>query len=319
MLLKERVTSGVAGVCAGIFKRAASRRGCRGSSRPDMENNRPRSSWHESILSLAETPWLVRAMVLVSVVTLAVLACRQDLALLAGMALVATAAFLLFDVAIGRRYDKLATSSPNADARSGPRLLCLVVFVLALAATILLGLRTADEADHVRTRAGGSDKPSIVIGGLTPSEIERLRKLRGRLDHSQAPDAAKVRTLIDGVVHGAPIAAAAIALWGASSSPIARKALGIVLGALGRAGGARATFRTTVKVGRPQLSLGGLHVNLSLGPRSPPICKCKSRCSPCSGDGHEPPSAHPDGDGSRPPDRERFPPTTTTSTIPMSP
>jgi hypothetical protein len=245
---------------------------------------------------------------------------QQDLLALALLAAAIVVVFLLVDV--GRSLSMAAThvqgAQPSDVQRPVVGWVYPLLFAIALAAAIAIGLfdggKTQNTPTPVVRHTLVVPNPSIaVVGALTPAQSRELRKLGKALRGAENSSDHGLGRLVDDLFAGAPAAAAAIALWKGATSGIAKKAIGLVLGALGRARGGGAAFRTTVKIGRPQLSLGGLHINLSLGPRSPPICTCRGRCSPCPGDGDGGGSpVHPDGDSSQPP-------TTTTTTIPMSP
>lgn len=265
----------------------------------------------------------LRALAAMTCAALVGLAIQQDLLALALTAVGFVATFFLVDV--GWLQSVAAEHVQGTQRRDFPApvvgwwvlALYLLLLVIAVVAAVAIGSFDAGKAQKtprpvVRNTLVVPNPSIAVVGALTPAQRRELRRLGKALQGADNSNDRDLGRLVDDLFKGVPAAATAIALWSRSSSGLAKKAAGIVAGALGRAGGVGATFRTTVRIGRPQLSLGGLHVNLSLGARSPPICKCKSRCSQCSGDGDGHPPAHPDKDGSPPP-------TTTTSTIPMTP
>jgi hypothetical protein len=154
------------------------------------------------------------------------------------------------------------------------RLVYPLLLVLAVAAAIAVGPGGAGKHANKGRGVAAEDATPLVAAALTGRDRARLERLSSELRRSHDRHDHQLGLLLGGVLTGAPGALAALASRSQRAIGAAEQALGTVVANLGRLVSARATFRTTIRVGGPQFSLGGVRLsfrfNTSNGSRPPP-------------------------------------------------
>lgn len=159
------------------------------------------------------------------------------------------------------------------------RLVYPFLVVIAVAAAVAIGFLAAGKQSQTLPQP----TPGInltVANALTNNERSELAKLSVALLHASDPEDRLFGKLIGQALAGAPAAIEAIASLGSKRVDAVEKAAAILLGALGRLDRHSSTPDTSVNIGGPQLSLGGLHVTFNgVGIPFGHCCERGERCA----------------------------------------